>query len=75
MKGEESAVTVSEEGKVKVNEQNSGHNGAETIPNRCVKEEPERKSDKWVKVEKKGHPLIQGCCKRLWTSVNEKNTN
>lgn len=43
MKGEESAVTVLKEGKVKANEQKSGHNRAETIYNRCVEEKSEEK--------------------------------
>lgn len=38
MKGEESAVTVLKEGKVKANEQKSGHNGAETIYNKRVED-------------------------------------
>lgn len=41
MKGEESAVALLKEGKVKANEQKSGHNGAETIYNRCVEEKSE----------------------------------
>lgn len=41
MKGEESAVAVLKERKVKANEQKSGHNGAETIYNRCFEEKSE----------------------------------
>lgn len=32
------------QGKVKANEQKSGHNGAETIYNRCVEEKSEEKA-------------------------------
>ncbi len=38
VEGEESAIAMLKEGKVKANEQESGHNGAETIYNRCVEE-------------------------------------
>lgn len=54
MKGEESAVTVLKEGKVKANEQKSGQNGAETMYNRCVEERSEEKViDSWRRGQKR----------------------
>lgn len=46
VKGEESAVTAAKEGKMKVNEQNSGHNSTEAIWNRCVKEKKVRERER-----------------------------